>query len=130
MQDIWDRKVMKEFVGPDRKPFISSDGEGQYSFSICMDGLNPYGNTTCGPRASVCAIYLACLNLLPSLRYRYENMCLVCVVPSPNEPSLHQINWVLGLLVDDLCMFWGDGIHYTELPRWLAGTHCHFTPCM
>lgn len=112
MRDIWDGKVMKEFVGPDGKPFISSGGEGRYSFSICMDGLNPYGNTTRGPTASVCAIYLACLNLPPSLRYRYENMCLVCVVPGPNEPSLHQINRILGPLVDDLCIFWRDGVHY------------------
>jgi hypothetical protein len=112
MRDIWDGKVMKEFVGPDGKPFISSVSEGRYSFSICMDGLNPYGNTTRGPTASVCAIYLACLNLPPSLRYRYENMCLVCVVPGPNEPSLHQINRILGPLIDDLDIFWRDGVHY------------------
>jgi hypothetical protein len=112
MRDVWDGKVMKEFVGPDGKPFIPSDGEGRYSFSICMDGLNPYGNSTRGPTASVCAIYLACLNLPPSLRYKYENMCLVCVVPGPNEPSMHQINRILGPLVDDLCIFWKDGVHY------------------
>lgn len=112
MRDVCDGKVMKEFVGPDGKPFISSKEEGRYSFSICMDGLNPYGNSTRGPTASVCAIYLACLNLPPSLRYRYENMCLVCVVPGPNEPSLHQINRILEPLIDDLCIFWRDGVHY------------------
>lgn len=113
MRDIWDGKVMKEFVGPDDKPFVpASGGEGRYSFSICMDGLNPYGNTTRGPTASVCAIYLACLNLPPSLRYKYENMCLVCVVPGPGEPSLHQINRILEPLVDELCIFWRDGVRY------------------
>lgn len=113
MRDIWDGKVMKEFVGPDGKPFVPvSGGEGRYSFSICMDGLNPYGNTTRGPTASVCAIYLACLNLPPSLRYKYENMCLVCVVPGPGEPSMHQINRILEPLVDELCIFWRDGVRY------------------
>ena len=111
VHDIWDAKALRDLKGPDGKPFVIRCGkEGRYVFSICLDGLNYDGNKHGGRKASVCAIYLACLNLPPQLRYKVQNLFLAAVVPGPGEPSLHQINHVLAPLVDDLLRLYDEGV--------------------
>jgi hypothetical protein len=110
VDDIWDAKALRDLKGPDGEPFIIKCGkEGRYVFSICLDGLNYDGNRHGGRKASVCAIYLICLNLPPQLRYKFQNLFLAAVIPGPNEPSLHQINHVLAPLVDELSRLYNDG---------------------
>ena len=73
VHDIWDAQALRDLKGPDGKPFVIKGGkEGRYVFSICMDGLNYDGNRHGGRKASVCAIYLVCLNLPPQLRYKFQ----------------------------------------------------------
>ena len=111
VDDIWGAKALQDLKGPDGKPFIIRCGkEGRYVFSICLDGLNYDGNKHGGRKASVCAIYLVCLNLPPRLRYKFQNLFLAAVVPGPGEPSLHQINHILAPLVDDLLRLYVDGV--------------------
>ena len=111
VDDIWDAEALRDLKGPDGRPFIIECGEeGRYVFSICFDGLNSDGNKHGGRKASVCAIYLVCLNLPPRLRYKFQNLFLAAVVPGPGEPSLHQINHVLAPLVDDLLKLYVDGV--------------------
>ena len=110
VHDIWDAKALRDLKGPDGKPFVIKCGkEGRYVFSICLDGLNYDRNRHGGRKASVCAIYLVCLNLPPQLCYKFQNLFLATVMPGPNKPSLHQINHVLAPLVDDLLRLYNDG---------------------
>lgn len=117
--DIWDAPELREFRGPDGKPFIFRTGEskeGRYIFSLCMDGFNPYQMKESGKKVSTGAIYMVCLNLHPSIRYKPENMYLVGIIPGPHEPSTNQINYLLRPLIDDLHDFWKDGVHYSKTP--------------
>jgi hypothetical protein len=118
-RDIWDAPALRSFLGPDgRSPFMKRPGnEGRLIFSLCMDGFNPYQRKEAGKKVSAGAIYMVCLNLPPEIRYDMENMFLVGIIPGPNEPSLHQINHILSIIVDDLLELWHNGVflHRTSL---------------
>ncbi|TDL15159.1 hypothetical protein BD410DRAFT_694522, partial [Rickenella mellea] len=79
MEDIWDGEILRNFPGPNGEPFFAQ--EGRYAFSLCMDEFNPYHMKEAGKKVSVGAIYLVCLNLPPEMRYRFENVFLVGIVP-------------------------------------------------
>jgi hypothetical protein len=114
--DILGSRMIREFRGPDQKtPFL--DTPGNLIFTLSMDGFNPYGMTQAGKKVSVGAIYMVCLNLPPELRYRFENMYLVGIIPGPGEPSLDQINYLLEPLVEDLLKFWESGIFFSHTPN-------------
>lgn len=112
VHDIWEAPIVREFLGPDGKLFMDRPGnESRLMFSLNMDGFNPFFNKEAGKKVSTCAIYLVCLNLPPSLRYKIENMFLVGIIPGPNEPSQHQINHLLRPLVDVLLKLWYRGLY-------------------
>jgi hypothetical protein len=93
VRDIWDAQILRTFRGPDEKHFLDAPGdEGRVVFSMCFDGFNPYRMREAGKKVSTGAVYLVCLNLPPSIRYKVENICLVGIIPGPREPSQHQIN--------------------------------------
>ena len=126
LRDIWDGKVFREFKGPDGKLFIQPGSqEGRYIFSLCMDGFNPFIMKEAGKKVSVCSIYMVLLNLPVGVRYRVENMYLVGIIPGPREPSLEQINHVLGPLVDDLLCFWEPGVFIKHTAHYAKGRLCH-----
>lgn len=57
------------------------------------------------------------LNLPPSLRNKIENVCLVGILPGPQEPS-HDINSFLQPLIKDLVDFWkGVELHVGSITR-------------
>lgn len=125
LSDIWDGKIFREFKGPDGKPFVQPGSkEGRYVFSLCMDGVNPFIMKEAGKKVSVCAIYMVLLNLPVNVRYRVENMFLVGIIPGPREPSLEQINHVLGPLVDDLLRFWEPGVFMKRTAHHFDGRLC------
>jgi hypothetical protein len=126
VEDIWEASVLRNFLGPDGKtPFYQKPGtEGRLIFSLNMDGFNPYTNRQAGKKVSTGGIYMVCLNLPSSIRYKPENMYLVGIIPGPHEPSLHQINYLLEPLVSDLLKFWTTGFFYSHTPshpqgRWV-----------
>jgi hypothetical protein len=117
MSDIHDATTLRAFCGPDGNIFLDRPGtEGRLVFSLNVDGFNPLTNKTAGKKNSTGAIYMVCLNLPPSLRYKVENMFLVGVIPGPHSPSLHEINHLLKPLVDDLLALWRRGIYLMQTP--------------
>jgi hypothetical protein len=113
--DIWESSEFRSFNGPDGRPFLKRPGnEGRLVFSLNVDGFNPYMNKQSGKKVTSGAVYMVCLNLPPSMRYKVENMFLAGVIPGPREPSLHQINHLLRPLVDDLLYLWSPGIFLTK----------------
>ena len=79
-----------------------------------MDGFNPYGNRAAGKIASVGTVFMACLNLPPSLRFRPENVFLFCMIPGPHHPSVSEINHIIAPLVDQMLPFWDRGVYFTR----------------
>ena len=115
LRDIWDGSILRDFKGFDGENFTTGkrkSSEGRYVWSLCMDGFNPFHTKEAGKKVSVGAIYMVCLNLPPSLRYRIENVFLVGIIPGPSSPSTHQINEILKPLVHDLLMFWNPGVFF------------------
>lgn len=131
-RDIWDGDVLKHFTGPDGSIFVrqKNHGEASYVFGLNMDGFNPFTNKHRGPTVSCGAIYMVCMNLPPTLRYRPENMLLVGIIPGPRHPSLVEINHLLRPLVDDLLHFWYHGVHYTATHLYPQGrlVRCALVP--
>ncbi len=131
MKDIWDGSVLREFCGPDKKPYLEKpENEGRLIFGLNLDGFGPYSKKKGGKGATIDGIYLVCLNLPPELRYKAENMCLVGLVPGPKAPSLDQINHVLRPLVDDLLgvmVEWHTYLQDDQVPTWPTRQGCHAT---
>ncbi|KZS87333.1 hypothetical protein SISNIDRAFT_419735, partial [Sistotremastrum niveocremeum HHB9708] len=83
MRDIWHATELKSFKGPDGETFFQSNpaSEARYALSMNVDGFDPAGGTHGGRHASVTAMYMVCLNLPPSERYKLENVYLVGIIP-------------------------------------------------
>lgn len=114
MADIWDATMIRDLKGPDGKPYMDCpEHEARLVFSLNMDGFNPLQNKQAGKNISTGGLYMVCLNLPPSLRYKVENMFLVGVIPGPSSPSLHQINYILRPIVNDLLDLWHNGVFLT-----------------
>uniref|UniRef100_A0A7M5X7A9 Transposase domain-containing protein n=2 Tax=Clytia hemisphaerica TaxID=252671 RepID=A0A7M5X7A9_9CNID len=100
--DTIDGKFWKEF----------KDNNGEIYFKdprnlgaiLNIDWFQPFD----GVEYSCGVIYMALLNLPRELRFRWENITTVGIIPGPNEPSLN-VNSYVKPLVDDLLTLWqGD----------------------
>jgi len=119
--DVWDSPILTSFPGPENdpnRPFLKRVGnEGRIMFGLNVDGFNPFTNKESGKKATVGAIYLVCLNLPLSIRYKVKNMFLVGIIPGPSGPSKDQINHILEPLVDDLLQLWHHGYFLTSTSK-------------
>ncbi|CDO77460.1 hypothetical protein BN946_scf184881.g3 [Trametes cinnabarina] len=114
--DIFDAEALRNFKGPDGKvPFsVQPDGSLHIVFSMFIDWFNPFGNKRAGKSHSIGAIYLVCMNLPDTIRYRPENIYLAGIIPGPKEPELTQINHLLRPLIDELLVLWTRGYYFAS----------------
>ncbi|KDQ06156.1 hypothetical protein BOTBODRAFT_121839, partial [Botryobasidium botryosum FD-172 SS1] len=125
-QDIGDARALRELLWSDGLPFLpregeTFDGEGRYVFAFNIDWLNPRGNKQSGKQESLGAMYMVCLNLPVRCRYKFENVYLVGIIPTPSEPSTHQTNHVTRPLIDHLVPAWEHGIRLTRTHNYPNG---------
>ncbi|MBW0558254.1 hypothetical protein O181_097969 [Austropuccinia psidii MF-1] len=118
--DIWDGLVWRCFTGtrninnPPLMPIL-----GELAFPIYVDWFNSYGKST--RLASIGPIMLICLNLPPSERLNPENVYVAGIIPSPKEPTAHQLNYLLMPLIKDLKELW-QGYHFSPTSTGPSGS--------
>ena len=92
------------------KDFVDENGERYFSDPrnlggiLNIDWFEPFENV----QYSRGVIYLALLNLPRELRFKWENIIIVGIIPGPKEPKLN-VNSYLEPLVNDLLTFWNPG---------------------
>ncbi|MBW0479630.1 hypothetical protein O181_019345 [Austropuccinia psidii MF-1] len=90
-----------------------------------MDGINPFGNRHGGKQVTITFIILICLTLPISLRFLPENIFIFGIAPGPKEPTVHQVNWVLRPLVDQLKILWNPGLQLSKTCLYPHGRHIY-----
>ncbi|KAG1443070.1 hypothetical protein G6F56_010808 [Rhizopus delemar] len=102
MYDIYDGQLWSEFLDKDGQVFTAQSRS--LMFTLNVDWFQPSKGVT----YSVGALYLTINNLPRHLRYKRENVILVCMTPGPREPSTTQLNNYLQVLVDQLNALYYD----------------------
>ncbi|KAI7957548.1 hypothetical protein MJO28_004643 [Puccinia striiformis f. sp. tritici] len=105
---LWDGTIWNDFLDSSGKPFNQT--LGNLSFGIYIDWFNPHGNKAAGKHKSVGVILLFCLSLPASHRYQLQNIFFAALTPGPSEPTVLQMNNVLGPLVAELKGLWHQGV--------------------
>ncbi|KAG1442639.1 hypothetical protein G6F56_010981 [Rhizopus delemar] len=106
MYDIHDGQLWSEFK--DKDGHIFTEKERSLLFTLNVDWFQSSKQTT----YSVGAGYLTINNLPRHLRYRKENIILVCLMSGPTEPDTTQIHNYLQVMVDEL-----NELYYDEFYR-------------
>lgn len=114
VNDVLDAPFLQTFKGPDRKLFIDRGDEGRLVFTLCVDFFVVEGMRIRGASVSCGIIALICLNLPWSIRYRFDNMYLAGLVPTPQEPPDVLLNHYASPLVQDLRLSWERGVRYSK----------------
>ena len=125
VKNVFEAEFLRSFEGP--QPgilFVDRGEQGRLAFALFVDFFNPEGMSIRGKRTSCGIISMACLNLPLDIRYKPENMYLG-IIPGPDEPHLHELNHYLRPLVDDLKVFWEQGVHFSRTALYPNGRTSH-----
>lgn len=125
VKNIFEAEFLRSFEGPEPGTLFVDRGEqGRLAFALFIDFFNPEGMNIRGKHTSCGIISMACLNLPLDIRYKPENMYLG-IIPGPNEPHLHELNYYLRPLVDDLKVFWDRGVRFSRTALRPSGQTSH-----
>lgn len=123
IQDIYQSRIWKEFLGPDGTQFTAN--ASNMTFALFVDAINPFGNKQSGHHTSITFVILVCLSLPPELRHQPENVFVVGIAPGPREPSLEQMNWILQPLVTEMQVLWSSGLLLSRTHDYKNGRLIH-----
>lgn len=105
LADIYDGHIWKNFVCYDDTSFLNEPHP--FAFMVNLDWFQPYKHL----QYSVGALYLTVFNLPRAMHYKLQYVCLLGLLPGPEEPNL-TVNSYIDPLVSDLLEFW-DGVDLT-----------------
>ncbi|PIL32292.1 hypothetical protein GSI_05537 [Ganoderma sinense ZZ0214-1] len=115
VDDILSSPEVLNFLGPDGLPFLRVCGsDGRYLLGLFVDWFHPRGNRQGGAAYSAGVIFMVCLNLPPTLRYKRENIYLAGVIPGPKAPSLEEVNHFIEPLALEFRDLWFKGAHFSR----------------
>lgn len=106
MFDTVDGKFWKTFLDEQGVPYFND--ARNLGGILNIDWFQPFDNVehSCG------VIYIALLNLPREVRFKWENIIVIGIIPGPKEPKKN-VNSYLKPLVDDLLSLW-KGEFFTE----------------
>ena len=106
--DVYDGRIWKRFNDPDGFNFLTKPRH--YGFMMNLDWFCPYKHVK---SVSVGAIYMVCMNLPRSERFKRKNVILVGLIPSCiKEPAT---NTFVKPLIDELLQAWHDGFNFKSI---------------
>ena len=111
--DVCDGQVYQTFVDCDGNLFFQD--KRNIGLMLNLDWFQPYKNS----EYSLGVLYCVIINLPREVRFKWENVIVLAVIPGPTEPKLH-INSYLEPHVEDLQSLWngesflekGDPVFY------------------
>lgn len=106
MHDVCDGKLYKEFKDNEGQLFFQD--KRNIGFLLNIDWFNPFERS----EYSLGAVYLVIVNLPRNVRFDWENVITLGLIPGPKEPSLH-VNSFLRPVIDELLSFW-EGLLINE----------------
>ena len=108
LADVYDGKIWKDFSGV---PYKFFDSRYNLALQLNVDWYQPFKRRS---NKSIGVFYMVILNLPHGLRYKFENVILVAVMPLlPKEPEI--MNTFLQPLVDTLKVLWRDGMEFSVI---------------
>ena len=105
--DIYDGKYYSEFKDADGLPFFNE--KRNIGLLVNFDFFNPFKKS----KYSLGVLYAVIVNLPRKVRFLWENVLVLGIIPGPREPKLH-INTYLRPFVDELLIAWSPGIKLVE----------------
>ena len=122
--DVYDGKYFKEFKDEQGLPFF--DNKRNIGLLVNFDFFSPFKKS----KYSLGVIYAVIINLPRRIRFLWENVLVLAIIPGPREPSLH-INTYIRPLVDELLVAWSPGIKLKEPDGLFAQYHfaLYFLSC-
>jgi Transposase family tnp2 len=108
VEDIMSADGVWAIKGPDGVPFLSGGQHNELCFlwALSMDFFNVHHNKIAGKTYPVGCILLSCIQLLPDMRKKTENLCLVSLIPGPHKPSMEEIDHFLQPLIETMKQSW------------------------
>jgi len=108
MCDIYDGLVYNEFKYVDGSLYFSN--RRNIGLMLNFDFFNPFKNS----KYSLGILYAVIVNLPRKVRFLWENVLVLAIIPGPEEPK-KTINSFLEPLVDELLKCWSPGIKLVEI---------------